>query len=219
MLQPGLRPPSRVAAVPAPQIPNIAHRFTGDYQVGAYVADDVDVDFWHESGKLAVPIAAVSGNQEVIQWSAPFGGKVVTFEVVRFGLMPLVPGPESSDANVVYLRGRVKLKTQISLNGSDYWYGVAGYYMYAFLAPVFTASGLPFGVHVTDRTDPRDLVLPPDAFVDTMKPLPTVQPAIVGSVTAGLLGGGAGSSVVQPGLAPGDDLNRIRKLVQKPPRP
>ncbi len=187
-------------------------RQSGDYQLGVYARNSLITRYVQTSGKMAVAVQGVDGTPcEVLQVSAPYGAKIVKFDVIRFGLMPLVPGPEASDANVVYLTGEVDVEEQTGLDGIRKWYRVSGWYLYAFLKPVFTASGLPFGVKPIDRDNPPDMVLPPEAFVDTMRPLT----AAVGSV----LGGSAGSLASPANAAPGDDLNRIRKLVPKNPRP
>ncbi len=188
-------------------------RKSTDYKVGVYVRNSLHTHYFQSSGKIAANVQGPDGTPcEVLQVAAPAGGKVVSFDVIRFGLMPLVPGPESSDTNVVYLDGQVDVEEQTALDGVRKWYRVSGHYRYAFLRPVFTASttGLPFGVKPIDRDNPTDMVLPPEAFVDTMRPLVTA-PATV-------LGGAAGSLASAPTVAPGDDINRIRKLVPKPPR-
>ncbi len=190
-------------------------RQSGDYQLGVYARNSLITRYVQTSGKMAVAVQGPDGTPcEVLQVSAPYGAKIVKFDVIRFGLMPLVPGPESSDSNVVYITGEVDVEEQTGLDGIRKWYRVSGWYFYTFLRPVFTASatGLPFGVKPIDRDNPADMVLPPEAFVDTMRPLTTQG---VGTV----LGGAAGSLASTASVAPGDDINRIRKLVPKNPRP
>lgn len=191
-------------------------RQSADDMVGVYLRREYIHRFIHRSGKLSVPVAGPDGTPcEIVQVSAPYGMKITKLDYIRFGLMPLVPGPEGSDPNVVYLGGEVDLENQTGNDGVRKWYRVSGFYYYALLKPVFTASGLPFGVSPSDRDDPKDMVLPPEAFVDTMKPLATAVSAVG---PTGLLGGNAGSFPESPGIAPGDDLNRIKKLVPKAPR-
>lgn len=171
-------------------------RQSADYQVGLYVRNMVVTRTTYESGKLVVPVAGQSGTPcEVVQVSAPHGGRLVTFDIAKFGLQPLVPGIESSDPNVVHVRSQVEQEEQVAEDGVRRWFHVWGWHLYAFLKSLVPGTDpLPFGCHTTDRTDPADNVLPPEAFVDVRAPL---------------LGK----------MAPGDDPNRLRKLIQKGPKP
>jgi hypothetical protein len=181
----------------APDPPVPASRFTLDCQVGKYLTDRKVTVYYHDSGNVAVPVAAADGAaQEIIKQKAACGYKVVSFVVERFGLMPLVPGMEVGDPNSVYLRGRLWVDAPaINLDGGSYIYHVEGFYVYALKNPVWvnTAPGVPIGAKVTDRTDPRQNVIPVQAFIDP----------------SGIKGGYS---------APGDNLNIIvTQLKPKPP--
>lgn len=156
-----------------PPLPVLSNRFTGDYFVGTYTHNHTVYRYRYASGNLMQQVQGPAGTAaEVVNTDAPAGGLLVTFEVVRYGLMPLVPGVITSDSNVVLLDGDIALEMQLAQNGKDYWFGCAGAYAYGYKVPVWvtSAGGLPFPVTTVDKTDPANApVLPQVAFVDIQK--------------------------------------------------
>ncbi len=156
------------------QSQSLPHRFTGDYQLGLYGENRMGTTYFQDSGQLALAVQGVAGTAcEIVNVDAPSGGKLVQFQVTRFGLMPLFPGVEKSDPNVIYLCGQVYVDAPaVTMDENRYWYGVSGWYAYAFLKPLtFGVDPLPMGATTIDRTDPTLNVLPAAAAVDMQKPL------------------------------------------------
>lgn len=171
-------------------------RFTGDSLIGLYLGDEEVTTYAHDTGQLAADVQGPAGTPcEIVQTAAPSMSKLVAFDVIRLGLLPLIPGPESGDSNQVYLQGEVNLRKQLTLDGKKYVYQAWGWYLYTFKRPLtFGTDPLPLGSNVIDRTDPAKNVLPAAAFVDRERPL-------------------------QGRRSPGDDRAVFKKLAPAPPRP
>lgn len=145
-------------------------RLTQDAQYGIYLTNSQVTVYAYNTGKTALPVAAADGTSaEIVQRHAKSGGKAVFFALERYGLMPLIPGVEESDSNIVFMGGHVAVSAPaITMDGYTYTYRVEGRYFYAFKVPVWvdTTTGLPMGSTTIDRTPPSQNVLPAALFVD-----------------------------------------------------
>lgn len=145
-------------------------RLSLDAQIGIYLVNSQVTVYAHDTGKAAIPVAAADGAAlEIVQRHAKSGGKAVFFALERYGLKPIIPGVEESDANIVFLGGRVVAAAPaVAVDGYTYIYRVEGVYFYAFKVPVWvdSAAGLPVGSTTNDRTPPSQNTLPAALFVD-----------------------------------------------------
>lgn len=151
---------------------SLQNLFVNENVACPYTTYKAKTTYYFNAGTLLAPVAAperAGGERtpaEIIQVSAPYGGKVVQYVAERQGKAPQVPSPEPNGNNqVLYTAEIVTESPDLMTEGRTYLYRVSGTYAYHFRQPVafqdgrFYMGGAPF-----DLTPPSTHILSPGDF-------------------------------------------------------
>lgn len=177
-LVPSPIPPVSLYNLPAnwPTLPNYT-LYTPDHLVFPYVRYDLDIEYVWDNGELQAPVspladlldqALITNRQPTpsIQVSAPYGQKIVRFDVARRGVQPVIPSAVSTSENEVLVLARIRPSAPLtSEDGMSIIYRVSGLYVYHLYRPYWESDGLQTGgVTEVDILAPSVTVLPPDNY-------------------------------------------------------
>src|SRR5262245_53307458 len=85
--------------------------FAKDMAPAPYTTYRIVTTYLRKNGVLQMPVAGLAqdGSQsaEIVRVSSPYGGKMVQWIAEREGLPPVLPDPESDDANQVLESWRI----------------------------------------------------------------------------------------------------------------
>lgn len=153
--------------------------FTPDHLVFPYLLYDLDIEYLWNNGQLQAPVSPEeidlrpdqmlpAGRQASpsIQVAAPYGRKIVRFNVSRRGVMPVVPYAWPQIPNEILVYATTKLHAPVTAeDGMSLIYQVQGLYVYNLLQPYWQTDNLMTG-GATDVSspDPNANVLPPDNY-------------------------------------------------------
>lgn len=124
---------------------------TQDHLDFPYLVQQLVVDYYGDEGLLQVAVGApfVSGGEKVpckiVRTHAPIMRKLVTYNYVRIGVIPVVPPPETDDPNLVLLEHRRLFWGSWQEGTAIPRYARSGEYEYAMRVPLTTNDVMPFG--------------------------------------------------------------------------
>lgn len=153
--------------------------FTPDHLVFPYLLYDLDIEYIWDNGQLQAPVSpqdeslpvseTLPANRQAtpsIQVAAPYGRKIVRFNVARRGVMPVVPyaWPQVSNEILVYAITK-PYAPKMAEDGMSRIYQVSGLYIYNLLQPYWQTDNIMTGGATDVCTDsPNQNILPPDNY-------------------------------------------------------
>jgi len=161
--------------MPVPK-PSNAQAFNQNQQNYPYTKYELRQSFRYNSGSLAIPTSGTLLNgsvtvipssrpaQEIVSTSAPYGQRVVAFDLIRRNALPTVPSIDVRANESLAEAEVVTFAPSISTDGSTRTYRIVGQYVYDQLAPVYPTDGLGLGTTDLDAYSPGNFVLGPDSF-------------------------------------------------------